>query len=175
MVSETRKLVEFDGVQNGVKEFKEIDEYDSGINGVDVIDGISLLKVVGEDLDVDEKNKENEDEVGENNCLEIKDKGKEYSFEIFIVKFNGYREEEIKENNLREQLCEVFRFLDRVFLVVINFIQDIIVGKQGRKRIKLVRVYGFLIFLLCLLEYVVDIIDEILIIYWIVVELQFFS
>lgn len=47
MVSETRKLVEFDGVQNGVKEFKEIDEYDSGINGVDVIDGISLLKVVG--------------------------------------------------------------------------------------------------------------------------------
>lgn len=175
MVSETRKLVEFDGVQNGVKEFKEIDEYDSGINGVDVIDGISLLKVVGEDLDVDEKNKENEDEVGENSCLEIKDKGKEDSFEIFIVKFNGYREEEIKENNLREQLCEVFRFLDRVFLVVINFIQDIIVGQQGRKRIKLVRVYGFLIFLLCLLEYVVDIIDEILIIYWIVVELQFFS
>lgn len=144
MVSETRKLVEFDGVQNGVKEFKEIDEYDSGINGVDVIDGISLLKVGGKDSD--EKNKENEDEVGENNCLEIKDKGKEYSFEIFIVKFNGYREEEIKENSLREQLCEVFRFLDRVFLVVINFIQDIIVGEQGRKRIKLVRDYGFLIF-----------------------------
>lgn len=171
MVSETRKSVELDGVQNGAKESKETDEHDSGTNGVDATDGTSPSKVAGEDSDADEKNKENEDEAGENSCSETKDKGKEHSPEISTVKSNGHREEETKENNPREQSCEVSRSPDRAPPAVTNSTQDTTAGEQGRKRIKLVRAYDLLILLSCLLEYVVDITDEILIIHWIAAEL----
>lgn len=168
MVSEMRKSVELDGVQNGAKESKETDEHDSGTNGVDATDGTSPSKVGGKDSDADEENKENEDEAGENSCSETKDKGKEHSPEISTVKSsNGHREEETKENNPREQSYEVSRSPDSAPPAVTNSTQDTTAGEQGRKRIKLVRAYGLLILLSCLLEYVVDITDEILIIHWI--------
>lgn len=145
-VSETRKSVESDGVQNGAKESKDTDEHDGRTNGVDATDGTIPSKVGGEDSDADKKNKENGDEAGEKNCSETKDKGKEHSPEISTVESNGHQEEKTKENNPREQSCEVSRSPDRVPPAVINSTQDTTAGEQGRKRIKLVIAHGFLIF-----------------------------
>lgn len=145
-VSETRKSVESDGVQNGAKESKDTDEHDGRTNGVDATDGTIPSKVGGEDSDADKKNKENGDEAGEKNCSETKDKGKEHSPEISTVESNGHQEEKTIENNPREQSCEVSRSPDRAPPAVINFTQDTTGGEQGRKRMKLVIAHGLLIF-----------------------------
>lgn len=150
IVSETRNSVESEGVQNGAKECKDTDEHDCRTNGVDAADGTSPSKVDGEDSDADKKNTENGDEAGEKNCSETKDKEKEHSPEISTVKSNGHREEKTKENNPRGQPCEVSRSPDRAHpaVTVINSTQDTTAGEQGRKRMKLVRAYGLLIFLI---------------------------